>query len=291
MNTTKTTTVGGQTIPLDPPTPPRKPHKLLWIDLETTGISRTDAKILEIGMIVTNLDGTEDGDRFILPVRPDHVSLYDLDPKVLRMHLDNGLLDTVMETEPEEFGYANVARNLGAFLDTEASQYVLHPAGTNVDYDIDVLTNQLGPPSPPRLAPPAHQPQKTRPQHLPDQRPSPRPQPLPKPRRHPPSPRLHPPRPQRLRQLPRHHASRHPRSPIMNPRKRIPATLTAILAILALTACGETPKGDGHGTVNNPDPGYVRWYELPDGSAAVRCFSSSGGASCDWEHIKLKDKQ
>lgn len=45
MNTTKTTT-GGQTIPLDPPTP-RKPHKLLWIDLETTGISRTDAKILE----------------------------------------------------------------------------------------------------------------------------------------------------------------------------------------------------------------------------------------------------
>lgn len=57
----------------------------------------------------------------------------------------------------------------------------------------------------------------------------------------------------------------------MNTGKRIPATLTAILAILALTACGETPKGDGQGTVNNPDPGYVRWYELPDGSAAVRC--------------------
>ena len=52
----------------------------------------------------------------------------------------------------------------------------------------------------------------------------------------------------------------------MNTGKRIPATLTAILAILALTACGETPKGDGQGTVNNPDPGYVRWYELPDGN-------------------------
>ena len=77
----------------------------------------------------------------------------------------------------------------------------------------------------------------------------------------------------------------------MNPRKRIPATLTAILAILALTACGETPKGDGQGTVNSPDPGYVRWYELPDGSAAVRCFSDSGGASCDWGHIELRDKQ
>lgn len=36
----------------------------------------------------------------------------------------------------------------------------------------------------------------------------------------------------------------------MNPRKRIPATLTAILAILALTACGETPKGDGFTNVH-----------------------------------------
>lgn len=39
----------------------------------------------------------------------------------------------------------------------------------------------------------------------------------------------------------------------MNTGKRIPATLTAILAILALTACGETPKGDGQGT-HRPEP-------------------------------------
>lgn len=88
MNTQHDITVSGQTIPLDPPRPPKKPHKLLWIDLETTGISRTTAKILEIGMIVTSLDGTEDGDRFICPVRP---------------------------------------------------------AGSNVDYDIDMLDNQLAP--------------------------------------------------------------------------------------------------------------------------------------------------
>lgn len=78
MNTQHDITTGGQT--LDPPTPPRKPHRLLWIDLETTGISRTEAKILEIGMIVTSLDAAEEGDRFICPVHPDHVSLYDLDP-------------------------------------------------------------------------------------------------------------------------------------------------------------------------------------------------------------------
>lgn len=141
MNTQHDITVSGK--PLNPPKPPAKPHMLLWIDTETTGISRTDAKILEIGMIVTNLDGTEDGDRFILPVRPDHVSLYDIDPKVLRMHLDNGLLDTVMETEPEEFGYANVARNLGAFLNDQLSQYTLHPAGTDVDFDLRQLDVHL----------------------------------------------------------------------------------------------------------------------------------------------------
>ena len=125
-----------QTIPLDPPRPSKKPHMLLWIDTETTGISRTDAKLLEIGMIVTSLDGAEDGDRFVCPVRPDHLSLYDLSPYVLRMHLDNGLLDTVLEAEPSEYGYANVARNLSEFLRDEAAQYELHPAGTNVDYDI-----------------------------------------------------------------------------------------------------------------------------------------------------------
>lgn len=145
MNTQHDITVSGQTIPLDPPRPPKKPHKLLWIDLETTGISRTTAKILEIGMIVTSMDGSTEHDRFICPVRPDHVSLYDLDPTVLRMHLDNGLLDTVMDAEPNEFGYANVARNLGEYLKDEAAQYKLHPAGTNVDYDIDLLDNQLAP--------------------------------------------------------------------------------------------------------------------------------------------------
>lgn len=76
----------------------------------------------------------------------------------------------------------------------------------------------------------------------------------------------------------------------MNTGKRIPTTLTAILAILALTACGETPKGRRPRHVTTR-PGYVRWYELPDGSAAVRCFSDSGGASCDWGHIELRDKQ
>lgn len=143
-NATRSLTVGGQSIPLDPPKPPRKkPHMLLWIDTETTGISRTDAKLLEIGMIVTGMDGATEHARFVCPVRPDKISLYDLSPKVLRMHLDNGLLETVMGLDPDAAGERKTARNLFEFLNDQAAQYELHPAGTNVDYDIDVLTNQL----------------------------------------------------------------------------------------------------------------------------------------------------
>lgn len=47
-----------------------KPHMLLWIDTETTGISRTDAKILEIGMIVTSLDAAEEGAGSSAPSAP-----------------------------------------------------------------------------------------------------------------------------------------------------------------------------------------------------------------------------
>lgn len=40
MNTSvRNLTVGGRSIPLDPPRPPEKPHMLLWIDTETTETS------------------------------------------------------------------------------------------------------------------------------------------------------------------------------------------------------------------------------------------------------------
>lgn len=66
MNTQHDITVSGK--PLNPPKPPAKPHMLLWIDTETTGISRTNAKLLEIGMIVTSMDGIEEHDRFICAI-------------------------------------------------------------------------------------------------------------------------------------------------------------------------------------------------------------------------------
>ena len=146
MNTQHDITVSGK--PLNPPKPPAKPHMLLWIDTETTGIDPQQCELLEVGMQVTDLKAETRGDSLHLIVHPDNVRNWANHPEMLKayeMHLANGLLDTVMETEPEEFGYANVARNLYEWMQNEATEYELHPAGTNVDYDIDLLTNQLGP--------------------------------------------------------------------------------------------------------------------------------------------------
>lgn len=146
MNTQHDITVSGK--PLNPPKPPAKPHMLLWIDTETTGLDPNQCELLEVGMQVTDLKAETRGDSLHLIVHPDNVRNWANHPEMLKayeMHLANGLLDTVMETEPEEFGYANVARNLYEWMQNEATEYELHPAGTNVDYDIDLLTNQLGP--------------------------------------------------------------------------------------------------------------------------------------------------
>lgn len=146
MNTQHDITVSGK--PLNPPKPPAKPHMLLWIDTETTGLDPNQCELLEVGMQVTDLKAETRGGSLHLIVHPDNVRNWANHPEMLKayeMHLDNGLLDTVMETEPEEFGYANVARNLYEWMQNEATEYELHPAGTNVDYDIDLLTNQLGP--------------------------------------------------------------------------------------------------------------------------------------------------
>lgn len=146
MNTQHDITVSGK--PLNPPKPPAKPHMLLWIDTETTGLDPNQCELLEVGMQVTDLKAETRGGSLHLIVHPDNVRNWANHPEMLKayeMHLDNGLLDTVMDADTNEFGYANVARNLYEWMQNEATEYELHPAGTNVDYDIDLLTNQLGP--------------------------------------------------------------------------------------------------------------------------------------------------
>lgn len=70
MNTQHDITVSGK--PLNPPKPPAKPHMLLWIDTETTGLDPNQCELLEVGMQVTDLKAETRGDSLHLIVHPEH---------------------------------------------------------------------------------------------------------------------------------------------------------------------------------------------------------------------------
>ena len=146
MNTQHDITVSGK--PLNPPKPPAKPHMLLWIDTETTGLDPNQCELLEVGMQVTDLKAETRGDSLHLIVHPDNVRNWANHPEMLKayeMHLANGLMLACAEAPKTGYDYKHTALNIHEFLNDQLCQYTLHPAGTNVDYDIDVLTSQLAP--------------------------------------------------------------------------------------------------------------------------------------------------
>lgn len=88
MNTQHDITVSGK--PLNPPKPPAKPHMLLWIDTETTGLDPNQCELLEVGMQVTDLKAETRGDSLHLIVHPDNVRNWANHPEMLKayeMHL------------------------------------------------------------------------------------------------------------------------------------------------------------------------------------------------------------
>lgn len=108
-DTTTTLAIGHRTIPLDPPRPPRKPDMLLWIDTETTGLDPYQCELL----------------------------------KAYEMHLANGLMLASAEAPKDTYDYQHTAWNIHEFLNDQLSQYTLHPAGTNVDFDLRQLDVHL----------------------------------------------------------------------------------------------------------------------------------------------------
>jgi oligoribonuclease len=72
--------------------------KLVWLDLETTGLDPDKGVILEIGVIVTDLTLKEFARKsWVLPyVREDILTM--MDDYVLKMHLKSGLLKEVWRT-------------------------------------------------------------------------------------------------------------------------------------------------------------------------------------------------
>lgn len=124
-----------------------KPDMLLWLDTETTAVDPGDGQLLEVGMILTDMRGEKltgidhEGWRWV--IRHDAIRLT---PKtsyaISELHVKNRLVD-------EAFGGNSVPSSMVAeevfkVIGDLADRYTLHPAGTNVDFDIKWIRTGLG---------------------------------------------------------------------------------------------------------------------------------------------------
>lgn len=117
-------------------------HLLLWIDTETTAIKPEDGQLLEIGMRITNLNGTPlvgEGDydpyKFSTVIPHSRINYTRDTAYAIRMHQDNGLLDEVLDKERPEEANIWLVESLDR-LQSGGTHVTLHPAGTNVDFDL-----------------------------------------------------------------------------------------------------------------------------------------------------------
>ncbi len=125
-----------------------KHHMLLWLDTETTAIDPADGQLLEIGMRITELDGSDgsDGGDFsferVLPHRSiDYTSKT---REAIAMHSRNGLLDESFN-QPEDF-CRSVDWDIQGWLtdcitglQVHGPAVMLHVAGSNPGFDLGWL--------------------------------------------------------------------------------------------------------------------------------------------------------
>jgi oligoribonuclease len=113
--------------------------RLLWLDLETTGLNPADDDILEIGLVVT--DGLRDVlDERSIVIKPWLFEPADLEPDVCRMHEQSGLLDAI-ETHgvPLDAGIARAQAYLDCYFGIDWRQTIT-VGGSGIDrFDIPFL--------------------------------------------------------------------------------------------------------------------------------------------------------
>lgn len=69
--------------------------RLVWIDLEMTGLDPTHDEIVEIACIVTEADLTEIDSGISFVIKPNDAPLATMDDVVVQMHTASGLLDEI----------------------------------------------------------------------------------------------------------------------------------------------------------------------------------------------------
>ena len=95
--------------------------RLVWIDLEMTGLDTQHDEIVEIACIVTDPDLTELDEGISLVVKPNDAPLAAMDPVVVKMHNDSGLIHEIpngIELADAEASFADLEH--GSLLQVNA---------------------------------------------------------------------------------------------------------------------------------------------------------------------------
>lgn len=127
-----------------------KVPKLVWLDLETTGLDPAKGHILEIGVVVTDMELREvDRKAWVLPYVRESI-LTSMDDYVLNMHMANSLLKEVWiePTLHENTGdlqtraareRKNIVRNIASWIRNTAgpdsSKSERYMAGSSIHFD------------------------------------------------------------------------------------------------------------------------------------------------------------
>ena len=114
----------------------KAPERIVWIDLETTGLEPAGAQILELGMIVTDLQLVEIADfSSVVGINERRLRLL-TEPEVLRMHSQSGLLD---ESLASSLSVQDVEQRACDFLDWICGVERYPSGGQSVSFDRSFL--------------------------------------------------------------------------------------------------------------------------------------------------------
>lgn len=112
---------------------------LLWVDTETTDTDPVIMQLLEIGLRVTTMQG-QPLDGLTVTVPKSNIIIHTPHQlTAIRMHTDNHLLQDCLTAANKNHTPAEALDQAADFIRRYATQYTLHPAGTNPDFDLQAL--------------------------------------------------------------------------------------------------------------------------------------------------------